>query len=84
MRLVSNEIQTVTDEERERRAAVLSAAQASVFLSGCEISTEEKVHAQLYANGEISLEQFIRGGRPPAISSSPPVGRVEGFDDRLD
>lgn len=80
MSAVSEVTETITAEERERRAEALRAAQASVFLSGFEISPEEKAHVKQFINGKIGLDQFIRGERLHAISTSSHVGSVDESD----
>ncbi|MBC7983592.1 MAG: antitoxin VbhA family protein [Candidatus Obscuribacterales bacterium] len=57
-------------EEREHREEVVRSAQASLFLSGFEISPEEKAHARRFIEGEIQIEQFLRSGRPHHISAA--------------
>ena len=66
----------ITPEERERRDAAVRSAEASLFLSGFEISSEGKAHARRLVEGEIDLAQFVRGGRPHNVSSGPEAGQA--------
>lgn len=84
MSAVSEVTETITAEERERRAEALRVAQASVFLSGFEIGPKEKAHAKLFMNGEISLDQFIRAGRPHVIPTSSHLGNANDSDQIFD
>ncbi len=68
--------QPITPEERERRDEAVRSAQASLFLSGFEVSSEGKVHARRFIEGEIYRAQFVRGGGRHNVSIGPDAGQA--------
>ncbi len=51
---------TISDAERDRRAAAVNNARASVGLAGFSLSGADEAHAQHLIDGEVSLNEFVR------------------------
>ena len=60
MKRVKNmDVVEFTDAERARRQAAVDYARASLTLEGFTITPELERHALAFANGELTLDEFI-------------------------
>ena len=60
---VRNRTAYISPEERERREEAFKYARASVGLEGFKLSEAAEQHALRYINGEISIEELVKGYR---------------------
>ena len=51
---------TISDTERSRRQSAVNYAWASVGLEGFSLSEADEAHAQLFIDGQISLQEFVQ------------------------
>lgn len=51
----------IDPQERRRREQACAYARASIELEGFKISEAEEEHARRFINGEIDMEEFLKG-----------------------
>ena len=51
---------TMSDTERSSRQSAVNYARASVGLEGFSLSEADEAHAQLFIDGQISLQEFVQ------------------------
>ncbi|MCZ8438280.1 antitoxin VbhA family protein [Achromobacter xylosoxidans] len=51
---------TISDTERSRRQSAVNYARASVGLEGFSLSEADEAHAQRFADGQMSLQEFVQ------------------------
>lgn len=51
---------TISDAERGRRQSAVNYARVSVGLEGFSLSEADEAHAQLFIDGQISLQEFVQ------------------------